>query len=215
MRQFACDSGSGSASVSRILLIDDHPAFIFALTTILERDPMFKVVGTAETGTLALKRYRELKPDLLFVDLDLPELDGLNLIETIRRSDSNVKILIVSSKKAVQFAMRCRAAGANGYVEKCEDIPQLLSATRATLFGYNCFPAIKSTATTECPISLLSEREICILKYLARGWSNKQIGDALAISNKTVSTHKNSVLTKLGITNVVDLAHFAKANDLL
>ncbi|KVP86538.1 LuxR family transcriptional regulator [Burkholderia ubonensis] len=215
MTHYAHHSGSAPASVSRILLIDDHPAMVFALTTILERDPLLKVVGAAETGKLALKRYRELKPDLLLVDLDLPELDGLNLIETIRRADNDVKILVVSSQKATQFATRCQAAGANGYVEKCEDIPQIQNAVRATLSGYNCFPAIKSTATAEGPISLLSEREVCIMKYLARGWSNKQIGDALSISNKTVSTHKNSILTKLGITNIVDLAHFAKANDLL
>ncbi len=215
MTHYAHHSGSGPAAVSRVLLIDDHPAMVLALTIILERDPLLKVVGTAETGKLALKRYRELKPDLLLVDLDLPELDGLNLIETIRHADADVKILVVSSQKAARFATRCQAAGANGYVEKCEDIPQILNAVRATLSGYNCFPAIKSTAAAEGPISLLSEREVCILTYLARGWSNKQIGDALSISNKTVSTHKNSILTKLGITNVVDLALFAKANDLL
>ncbi|WP_063895968.1 response regulator transcription factor [Burkholderia ubonensis] len=201
--------------MSRILLIDDHPAIVLALTTILERDPLLKVAGTAETGKLALKRYRELKPDLLLVDLDLPELDGLNLIETIRRADSNVKILVVSAQKAVLFATRCQAAGANGYVEKREDIPQIHNAVRATLAGYNCFPAVNATPAAASPIALLSERENSVLKYLARGWSNKQIGDALSISNKTVSTHKNNILTKLGIDNVVDLAQYAKANNLL
>ncbi|MDR6503948.1 DNA-binding NarL/FixJ family response regulator [Burkholderia ambifaria] len=215
MTQYAHLSGSGRAAVSRILLADDHPAIVLALTAILERDPMLKVVGTAETGRLALKRYRELKPDLLLVDLDLPELDGLNLIETIRRTDGDVKILVVSSQKAALFATRCQAAGANGYVEKSEDIPQIQNAVRAALAGYNCFPAVNATPAAAGPIALLSEREISILKYLARGWSNKQIGDALSISNKTVSTHKNNILTKLGIENVVDLAQFAKANNLL
>lgn len=215
MMQYAHLSRSGLASASRILLVDDHPAIVLALTTILERDPLLKVVGTADTGKLALKRYRELKPDLLLVDLDLPELDGLNLIEAIRRTDGDVKILVVSSQKAELFVTRCHAAGANGYVEKSEDIPQIHSAVRATLAGYNCFPAVNAPPAATGPIALLSEREFSVMKYLARGWSNKQIGDALSISNKTVSTHKNNILTKLGIKNIVDLAQFAKANNLL
>ncbi|WGS46894.1 response regulator transcription factor [Burkholderia sp. JSH-S8] len=214
MTQYVHSSRSGATSVSRILLVDDHPAIVLALTIILERDPLFKVIGAAETGKLALQRYRELKPDLLLVDLDLPELDGLNLIETIRHADRNVKILVVSAQKAALFALRCQAAGANGYVEKCENIPQMHSAARAALAGYNYFPTVNTTTSAANPIALMSKREISILKYLARGWSNKQIGVALSISNKTVSTHKSNILTKLGIDNVVDLAQFVKVNNL-
>lgn len=202
-----------------VVLIDDHPAMVFALTSILERELDLKVVGSAGDGNEGLKRYRELRPDLLIVDLDIPGLNGFDLIRRVRSTDDVVKILVMSSYPPELHATRCQAAGANGYVNKSEDASHIVSAAKATVAGFNCFPAIVNVAvagdSTEALLASLTERERAVLRYLAQGRSNKEIGETLSLSNKTISTHKSNILAKLGLTNVVDLAAFAKAHHLI
>ncbi|MBP0609296.1 MULTISPECIES: response regulator transcription factor [Burkholderia] len=200
----------------RVALIDDHPAIILALTSILERDPLLKVVGTAQDGTAGLALYRDLKPDLLVIDLHLPGLDGIDLIQRIRAVDTAVKILVISSFPAEQYAARCRVVGANGYVSKCLGASHILSGVKAAMAGFNCFPVeMTSDNPDDVQIARLSRREQSVLRYLAQGRTNKEIGETLSLSNKTISTHKANILTKLGLTNIIDLAAFAKAHHLL
>ncbi|RKP48160.1 response regulator transcription factor [Trinickia fusca] len=203
----------------RVVLVDDHPAMVFALTSILEREPDMKVVGSANDGSEGLKCYRELRPDLLIIDLDIPGLNGFDLIRRVRATDDVVKILVMSSYPPELHAVRCQAVGANGYVSKSEDASHIASAARAAVAGFNCFPAIVNAAaageSAEGPLAMLTERERAVLRYLAQGRSNKEIGETLSLSNKTISTHKSNILAKLGLTNVVDLAAFAKAHHLI
>ncbi|KVN85873.1 LuxR family transcriptional regulator [Burkholderia ubonensis] len=203
----------------RVVVVDDHPTVRLALTSILERDANLKVVGTASDGGEGLRLCREFKPDLLIVDIDLNGMDGLDLIRRVRIKDATVKILVVSGYSAEMFALRCRDAGANGYVYKGEEVTHVLSAVSAVLAGFHCFPLdINVAAARNCPdaaFANLTEREMTVLRYLARGLSNKEIGKSLSLSNKTISTHKANILAKLGFTNVVDLAAFAKAHHLI
>lgn len=203
----------------RVVLIDDHPAMIIALTSILERDPVLKVVGSSGDGSDGLALYRELKPDLLVIDLDIPGLNGLDLIRRVRATDTEVKILVMSSYTPELFATRCQTAGANGYVSKNKDASHILSCVKAALSGFNCFPAEASVVVSGDPeeslLARLTEREQAVLRYLAQGRSNKEIGETLSLSNKTISTHKTNILAKLGLTNVVDLAAFANAHHLI
>lgn len=203
----------------RVVIVDDHPTVQLALTSILERNVNLKVVGTASDGGEGLRLCRELKPDLLIVDIDLDGMDGIDLIQRVRVKDATVKILVFSGYSAELFALRCRAAGANGYVNKSEDVTHVLSAANAVLAGFHCFPmdinAAASGSGPHAAFAALSERELTVLRYLAKGLSNKEIGDSLSLSNKTISTHKANILAKLGFTNVVDLAAFAKAHHLI
>ncbi|EDT42602.1 response regulator transcription factor [Burkholderia ambifaria] len=203
----------------RVVIVDDHPTVQLALTSILERNVNLKVVGTASDGGEGLRLCRELKPDLLIVDIDLDGMDGIDLIQRVRIKDATVKILVFSGYSAELFALRCHAAGANGYVNKSEDVTHVLSAANAVLAGFHCFPldinAMASGSGPHAAFAMLSERELTVLRYLAKGLSNKEIGDSLSLSNKTISTHKANILAKLGFTNVVDLAAFAKAHHLI
>jgi two-component system response regulator EvgA len=202
-----------------IVLVDDHPAMVLALRSVLEQDAALKVVGSAGNGGEGLKFCRELRPDLLILDIDIPGLNGLDVVRRIRATDLAVKILIVSGYSAELFAPRCQAAGANGYVSKSEDVTNVVSAAKAVLVGYNCFrsdvcvPAAGDSA--DAAIGRLTQRELTVLRYLAKGDSNKQVGEALSLSNKTISTHKANIQAKLGLSNVVDLAAFARAHQLL
>ncbi|OJA45411.1 response regulator transcription factor [Burkholderia ubonensis] len=203
----------------RVVIVDDHPTVQLALTSILERNVNLKVVGTASDGGEGLRLCRELKPDLLIVDIDLDGMDGIDLIQRVRVKDAAVKILVFSGYSAELFALRCRTAGANGYVNKSEDVTHVLSAANAVLAGFHCFPmdinAVAPGSGADAAFATLSERELTVLRYLAKGLSNKEIGDSLSLSNKTISTHKGNILAKLGFTNVVDLAAFAKAHHLI
>jgi two-component system response regulator EvgA len=204
----------------RVVVVDDHPAVRLALTTILEREANFQVVGAVGQSAEGLVLCRELKPDLLIVDIDLAGMDGLDLIHRVRVRDAAVKILVVSSYSAEVFAVRCREAGANGYIHKSEDIASVLRAAQAVLAGFDCFPHGSSdfasaSRSDNARLRGLTERELAVLRYLAKGMSNKEIGDALWLSNKTVSTHKANILAKLGLSNVVELAAFAKAHQLV
>jgi DNA-binding NarL/FixJ family response regulator len=203
----------------RVVLIDDHPAVIMALTSILERDPVLKVVGTSGDGGEALALYREIKPDLLIIDLDIPGLGGLDLIRRVRNTDTAVKILVMSSSAPEFFAARCQSIGANGYISKSEDGAHILSCVKAAMAGFNCFPADIAVPATrdadDSAYSRLSEREQAVLRYLAQGRSNKEIGETLSLSSKTISSHKINILAKLGLTNIVDLAAFAKAHRIV
>jgi two-component system response regulator EvgA len=202
-----------------VVLVDDHSAVLLALTSLLERDADLKIVGTATDGTHGLRLCRELQPDLLVVDIDIPGLNGLDLIRRIRVTDSTVKIIVMSGYAAELFAPRCQSAGANAYMSKSDDVMNVLNVAKVVLAGFNCFRADVNVTLGEgapdAALASLTERELTVLRYLAKGESNKEIGDALSLSNKTIGTHKANIMAKLGLTNIVDLAAFAKAHQLI
>ncbi|KVN98551.1 LuxR family transcriptional regulator [Burkholderia ubonensis] len=160
-----------------------------------------------------------MKPELLIVDIDIPGLNGLDLIRRIRVTDSAMKIIVMSGYVAEVFAPRCQAAGANSYISKTDDVMNVLDVAKVVLAGFNCFRGdVNLTASGDArdsALASLTERELTVLRYLAKGSSNKEIGDALSLSNKTIGTHKANIMTKLGLTNVVDLAAFANAHRLV
>ena len=202
-----------------VVLVDDHSAVLLALTSLLERDGSLKVLGTASDGGQGLRLCRDLKPELLIVDIDIPGLNGLDLIRRIRVTDSATKIIVMSGYAAEVFAPRCQAAGANAYISKTDDVMNVLDVAKVVLAGFNCFRTEVNLAVSgdapDTALAGLTERELTVLRYLAKGSSNKEIGDALSLSNKTIGTHKANIMTKLGLTNVVDLAEFAKAHQLV
>ncbi|MEN2475447.1 response regulator transcription factor [Burkholderia sp. GS2Y] len=205
----------------KVLVVDDHPVMVMAITMVLEQDPMIKVIGSSGDGNDALALYRRHRDelDLLIVDIELAGLNGLDLIERIRTSDRDVRILVMSSQPGELVAARCRALGANGYVEKSNDASHILNGAKAVLSGFSCFPeAIANTAPDDAagsPLAQLSEREQVIFRYLAKGCSNKEIAEILSLSGKTVSTHKTNILGKLGVKSVVDLAALARSHRLI
>lgn len=205
------------------LLVDDHPVIIHALEIFLQRDNI-QVVGKAGDGAEAVKLAKTLDPDLIILDIAIPVINGLEVVQRIRTMGLRAKVLVFTSQNADSFARRCRQAGASGFISKGGDFESLLVAIRAIRCGYTFFPA--ESAPLALPtqdgvydeaarLASLSEREMMVLIYLAKGYSNMQIAEALTLSNKTISTYKTRLQLKLEASNVVDLIGLAQRNNLV
>ncbi|WP_152223681.1 response regulator transcription factor [Pseudomonas sp. SCB32] len=206
----------------RVLIVDDHP-FVRAGVKLVLSQEGFEVAGEADNGIDAVQMARDCSPDLIVLDISIPRLDGLEVIGRLNGAASGIKVLVLTSQSAECFSPRCLKAGASGFVSKSGDLSELVRAAKAVMDGYTYFPAIAVNsvrrtdidATEADRIALLSDRELMILQHLARGLSNKEIGDAILLSNKTVSTYKARVIEKLNVRTLVDLADLARRNNLI
>lgn len=205
-----------------VVIVDDHPAIRLAVRAALESNGRFKVVGEADSGPAALEMIREHVPALVILDLDLPQMSGLELVDRLKASGVATKLLVLSGQQEAIFATRAMQSGANGFLSKSEDMHKLVEAAQSVIAGYSVFPSsalVSLTSPTsmgaDSMIKSLSDRELAVLQYLARGMSNKEIADKLLISNKTVSTYKVRIFEKLGISTLVELVDFARTQRLV
>ncbi len=203
-----------------VLIVDDHPVIRLAVRILLEKHDMH-VVGEADNGLDAVRLVRDLTPQVVILDIGIPKLDGFTTISRIKALNVRSEILILTSQPADSVCRRCIQLGARGFVNKEEDLGSLVTAIKAVDAGYTFFPPLSFDSVhpmeqlTELEqIHQLTDREVTVLQYLAQGYSNKQIGEKLFLSNKTVSTYKTRLLHKLGLPSLVHLADFAKRNAL-
>ncbi|MGC5701539.1 response regulator transcription factor [Pseudomonas sp. NFXW11] len=207
--------------MKRVLIVDDHPVIRLAVRMLMERHG-FEVVAETDNGTDALKLALEYVPDILILDIGIPQLDGFEVITRLMSKGMPIKVLVLTLQVPGPFSMRCMQAGAAGYVCKQQDITELISAVRAVLAGYSYFPnealhtfrSSQGISSEEEMIELLSGRELIVLKQLTNGMSNKEIAEGLCLSNKTVSTYKRRLLAKLNARSLVDLIEFAQRHQL-
>lgn len=204
------------------LIVDDHPVVRMAVEMLLAREQIH-VVGKASDGVEAVQLVKTLSPNLVILDIAIPVLNGLEVISRIRIMGYPVKILVFTSQTASSFVPRCRLGGASGFVEKTEDLDDLLDAIRAIRAGYTFFPAEEfaqdftahsAEGDESEKLAQLSDREMMVLIYLAKGYSNIEIAEELTLSNKTISTYKTRLLSKLGVKTLVDLIGVAHRNHL-
>lgn len=200
-------------TMKRIVVIDDHPIVVKMLANVLS--PEYELVGESGDGEEGLRLVQVLQPDLVILDLELPKLDGLSLIRTIRAKQPQTRVLVLTAKSEQLMANHTRIAGANGYVSKSRGIEDLRSVVNTVLLGYDCFPAGSCDGGRDMPLNGLSPRELEVLQYLARGMSNKSIAGRLSLSDKTVSTYKTRVLDKLGVSSLAALIEYATLNNLV
>ena len=161
---------------------------------------------------------RQFAPDLTILDLDIPRINGLDVLARLKTAHPSMRVLILSSHDASTFVSRAMRAGAQGFVSKSQDVKEIMRSVEAVMSGYSVFPVAPSASVgaagrgvvEERKLELLSDKELVILQMLAKGMSNKTIGDALFISNKTVSSHKTRLMTKVGVATLVDLVDFAR-----
>jgi len=208
----------------RAIVVDDHPVVRLAVGMLLQRGDI-DVVGETGNGQDAVQLAKSLQPDIVILDISIPKLDGLEVIGRLRLLDVPVKVLVLTSQSAASFSARCRQAGAAGFVAKTEELGDLLDAIKAIRAGYSYFPHDAQPSSTvpahqrlqneETQLASLSDREMMVLIYLAKGWSNIQIADELMLSNKTISTYKTRLLHKLQATTLVDLIEIAKRHALV
>ena len=206
----------------KAMVVDDHP-FIRASVSMLLQQENIEVIAQADNGADAVQRARELAPDLIILDIAMPRLDGLQVISRIMTDQPHCKIVVLTSQSPIFYAMRCMKAGAAGYISKNDDLDELVRAIKAVLTGYTFFPNLASSSVRRSDaqatdlelIQSLSDRELTILQQLSNGMSNKEIGEAMLLSSKTISTYKTRLIEKLNVKSVVYLADFAKRNQLV
>jgi two-component system response regulator EvgA len=204
-----------------VLIVDDHPVVRLAVRVLLEKNGM-QVKGETDNGLDAIRLVRESEPDVVILDIGIPKLDGLTVISRINSLHLKSKVLVLTSQSADLISNRCMKMGARGFINKEEDLSNMLNAVKAVAAGYSFFPAVNydadnsSAELTEPELILrLTDREIVVLQHLARGLTNKIIGEKLFLSAKTVSTYKTRILQKLGLSSVIEIADFAKRNALI
>ncbi|MDV5247105.1 MULTISPECIES: response regulator transcription factor [Shewanella] len=204
----------------KILIVDDHPVVILALKIILEQNN-FNIIGETNNGVDALRLIKELSPDAVILDIGIPQLDGLEVIDRSRRLNNNPPILVLTAQPSKHFVSRCIQAGASGFVSKQKDLTEVTGALKAILSGHSYFPILansnvisKSSQDEAELIKKLSTREMVVLQQLATGLSNKEIADRMLLSNKTISTYKTRLLEKLNAKTLVDIIEIAKRHNL-
>ncbi len=208
----------------RVALCDDHRIITDGLRQLLADAPDIECVGTAATGIEALYLLEHIAADVLLMDLDMPEMDGIQCTERIREKKYATRVLILSMHEEAAVVKRAMEAGANGYLVKSAGRDELLLAIRNVHAGRQHFSSsltesfMKQNALPGPGDGLLrglSEREVEVLAALAEGLSNKQIGERLFISPRTVDTHRTNLMKKLDTHNVAGLVRIAIAAGLV
>ena len=203
-----------------VLIVDDHPVVRAAVKLVLGREGFKQIHEAASVGE-ALTTLREQQVDLLILDLVMPGGNGLDLLERIKACDWKCVVLVFTSLDPLFFQERCMRGGALAYVSKNNSLEQLQKAVHALMAGYTYFSQLLSRPMNPLQhsekklIDTLSNRELTILQYLARGFSNKAIAEAMNLSHKTVSTYKTRLVIKLGVVAAVHLRDFAIRNNLI
>jgi DNA-binding NarL/FixJ family response regulator len=182
----------------RILAVDDHPMLREGLASVLEAQPDMLLVGEAATGREALESFRKLRPDVTLMDLQMPDMNGIDAINAIRGEFPDARIIVLTTYKGDVQALRALKAGAAGYLLKSMLRKELLETIRVVHSGRRRVPPeIAMEIAEHAADDALTEREISVLKRVAVGSANKQIAATLGISEETVKAHMKSILAKL------------------
>lgn len=202
----------------RVLVVDDHDLVRAGITRMLADMDGLKVVGQAESGEEALKKARELKPDVVLMDVKMPGIGGLEATRKLSRSNPDIKVIAVTVCEEDPFPTRLLQAGAAGYLTKGAVLEEMVQAIRLVFAGQRYISphiaqqlALKSFQPQQSgsPFDLLSEREIQIALMIANCEKVQSISDKLCLSPKTVNTYRYRIFEKLSITSDVELALLA------
>jgi DNA-binding NarL/FixJ family response regulator len=183
----------------RILCVDDHPLFLEGIARVIAHQEDMSLVATASTGSEAVVRYRETRPDVTLMDLRLPDIDGIAAMAAIRREFVDARVMMLTTFEGDVEIHRALAAGARGYMLKTSAPKDLLAGMRVIHSGRKHIPGeIASNLAQQLGAERLSDREIEVLRELAEGHRNRDIGIHLSIAEETVKGHVRSILDKLG-----------------
>jgi DNA-binding NarL/FixJ family response regulator len=182
----------------RVLLVDDHPVVREGLRAMIESQQDMKVVGESGTGTDAIEAFQSLRPDILLLDLKLPDMDGVRVIEVIRETDPDARIIVLTTYVGDVQASRALRAGAMGYLLKASLRRDLRDTIRAVRSGVvKVQPEVAIDLARYTAAEHLTQRELEVLRLIASGLSNKIVADRLRIREDTVKAHVTSILSKL------------------
>ena len=201
----------------RVLIADDHELIRQGVRSILQSERDAQVVGEAATGLQAVQQSQKLKPDVVVMDLAMPELDGIEATRQIRATNPSTHVIVLTMHDSEIMVRRVLNAGASGYVLKSEVASKLKTALRVVHRGSRYLSRqmserltdlyLQQTAAAELSPFSLTSRELEVAQLLSVGRSSKEIGDVLIITARTVETHRANIMRKLNVHSVTELLH--------
>ena len=204
----------------KVLLVDDHQIIIDGLKSLLKNSDEISVVAEANNGREALRILDILEIDVVLMDIDMPVLNGIDTLKEIGKQSFGVKVIILSMHNEAGMIKSLMSIGANGYLLKSCAQEELINAIRKVASGQSYFStevtlSLLNPAQSNQPTELLTERETEIIKLIAEGFSNKEIGSKLFISHRTVDTHRTNLMKKLNASNIAGLISYAIRNGIV
>jgi len=202
----------------RVLLVDDHTVLRDGLKSLLNYEPDIEVVGGVGDGREAILAAERLKPDIVFSDISMPGLNGIESVRSLRQDYPELKIIILSMHASQEYVLQALQAGANGYVVKQADASEVLTAIRSVMEGGAYLSPTISKHLIDDYLTLtpedlagpkLTTREREVAQLIAEGESTRSISEALTISVKTVETHRMNIMKKLNAKSTADIIKFA------
>jgi DNA-binding NarL/FixJ family response regulator len=205
---------------TKILLVDDHKILRDGIRSLVKGYDDIDVIGEAPDGRTALQMVKELSPDLVIMDISMPDMNGIDATRKIRNEHPDIKVIALSMHHDKQFVSEIFRAGASGYLIKDSAFDELDHAIRVVMSGKTYINPLIASIVVESLVSqsstpssqsfsLLTEREREVLQLIAEGRSTKQIAYDLSVSSKTVESHRRQVMGKLNIRSVAELTKFA------
>ncbi len=204
----------------RLLIADDHTVFVEGLQFLLESLPELTVVGKAYDGEEVVQKARELKPDVVLLDIGMPKQDGIEAAVQIKSSDAAIRIIMLSMNNEPDFILRSVQAGASGYLLKNASTSEIVEAIKKVMAGKQHFSSDVALAMMQASLSeknntqhpqeeILTPREVGVARLLAQELTNAEVADRMNISIRTVEAHRMNILRKLNVKSVVGLAKYA------
>jgi len=212
----------------KVLLVDDHTVVLKGLAFFLNTQEDFELVGEANNGKEALVKVGETSPDVVLMDLYMPEMDGIEATSCIKKEYPNVKVIVLTSFSDQAHVLPALKAGASGYILKDVEPDQLVEAIRSAYKGNiqlhpdianallsQTLPEEEKEEEPSIQVDVLTARENEVLQLLAKGMSNKEIAAVLVITEKTVKAHVSSILSKLHLSDRTQAALYAVKNGIV
>lgn len=204
----------------KVLVVDDHPLVLEGIRAVLETYEHIQVVGAASSAKAALELAGRTAPDVVMMDINMPDLNGLDAIELFREQHAGTRLLMLSMHDSREYISTSVMYGASGYVLKDVSTSEIVAAIEAVAAGSTYFSSGVSDALLQRGNALkewrpLTTREQSVLLLLARGKSNKDVARTLDISARTVETHRKNIKKKLGIATTAGLTRYAIENGLI
>ena len=205
----------------RILLVDDHAVVRLGLRMLLEHEPDIEIVGEADSASEGLNLVTQLEPDVILMDIGLPDVSGIEATKNVKRVRSQTAVVALTIHEDEEYFFKMLDAGASGYVPKRAAPEELLTAIRTAARGeVYLYPTMAKLlvkdylgqqveSTNEDPLNGLTPREAEVLALLAEGMTNAEIGEELCISPKTVARHRENIMSKLNLHTRTELVKYA------
>jgi DNA-binding NarL/FixJ family response regulator len=202
-----------------LFLVDDHQLIVDGLTSMLGQTDEIVVTGSASNGREAIRLLQVVHPDVVLMDIDMPVMNGIDALREIKKLEPSVKVVILSMHEEAGMIKNLMALGADGYLLKSCSQDELVGAIQSVFGGKPYFSkgvtlALLNAPAGSFPVSgqpteVLTERETEVLKLITEGFSNKEIGNKLFISHRTVDTHRTNLMKKLNTSNIAGLISYA------